>query len=59
MKHAVEEIYYADGRKSQRIFKVADDCQSMTNYTYNYDYYLDVFDTEEEAQKFAISEVRE
>ncbi len=50
MKYAAEEIYFDNGKDQRRLIAVTDECKSRAERNDFHDYYLDVFDTEEEAR---------
>lgn len=52
MKYAVESKIYDSGRTTIKKIKVDDTAESYNKELGTYDYYLDVFETEKEADNF-------
>lgn len=50
MKYAAEEIYFDNGKEQHRLIAVTDECESRAERNDFHDYYLDVYDTEEDAR---------
>ena len=52
MKYAVIQVYKGNGTVDKRKQTVGDNCKPVSEYHDDFDYYLDVFETEAEADEF-------
>ena len=52
MKDAVIQVYKRNGTVDKRKQTVGDNCKPVSEYHDDFDYYLDVFETEAEADEF-------
>jgi hypothetical protein len=54
MKFACEQKYFNNGTVKAKWYEVPDDTNPQSEEHPNYDYYLDIFDTAEEAHRFCM-----
>ena len=52
MKHAVEEIHYANGEHSTRLIDAHDTQEDIEEHAERFSYYLDVFEDKAEAERY-------